>query len=109
MGQTIRVSDVYQTTGIFRSRSIDQTIEFFYLPAFAFPTDEFLLRFTPGAVPMEKEETLRPIPMVEGFEALGHSLEQSFIVLTMRLIRIGVVREEAEEQIAFFVGQVPDF
>ena len=27
----------------------------------------------------------------------------------MRLIRIGVVREEAEEQIAFFVGQVPDF
>ncbi len=56
----IRVADVYQTIGIFRSRSIDQTIEFFYLPAFAFPTDEFLLGFTPGAVPMEKEETLHP-------------------------------------------------
>ena len=58
---------------------------------------------------MEKEETLTTIPMVESFEALGHSLEQSFVVLTMRLIRIGVVREEAEKQIAFFVGQVPDF
>ena len=47
--------------------------------------------------------------MVESFEALGRRLEQSFVILTMRLIRIGVVREEAEEQIAFFVGQVPDF
>jgi len=36
--------------------------------------------------------------MVESFETLGHGLEQCFIVLTMRLIRIGVVREEAEEQ-----------
>src|SRR4030043_1780124 len=105
----IRVADVYQTIGIYRPRSIDQTIEFFYLPAFAFPTDEFLFGFTPGAVPMEKEETLTPISMVESFEALGHSLEQSFVVLTMRLIRIGVVREEAEEEIPFLVGQVPDF
>src|SRR4030042_178867 len=96
MGQMIRVADVYQTTGIFRPRSIDQTIEFFYLPPFAFPTDEFLLGFTPRAVPMEKEETLTTMPMVESFEALGHSLEQSFVVLTMRLIRIGVVREEDE-------------
>src|SRR4030042_666307 len=109
MGQMIRVADVYQTIGIFRPRSIDQTIEFFYLPAFAFPTDEFLLGFTPGAVPMEKEETLPPIPMVDSFEALGRCPEQSFVVLAMRLIRIGVVREEAEEQIAFFVRQVPDF
>src|SRR4030042_4612164 len=101
----IPVADVYQTISLLRSRSIDQTIEFFYLPAFAFPTDEFLLGFTPGAVPMEKEETLTPIPMVESFEALGCSLEQSFIALTMRLVRIGVVREEAEEEIPFLVGQ----
>src|SRR5512139_2298030 len=99
----IRVADVHQTIGIFRSRSIDQTIEFFYLPAFAFPTDEFLLGFTPGAVPMEEEETLPPIPMVESIEALDHRPEQFFIILKMRLIRIGVVREEAEEQVAFFV------
>ena len=108
IGQMIRVADVNQTIGIFRPRSIDQTIEFFHLPPFAFPTDEFLLGFTPGAVPMEKEETLTPIPMVESFEALGRRLEQSFVVLAMRLIRIGVVREEAEEEVAFFVGQVPD-
>jgi len=105
----IRVADVYQTIGIFRPRSIEQTIEFFYLPAFTFPTDEFLLGFTPGAVPMEKEETLTTIPIVESFEALGHSLEQSFVVCTMHLIRIGVVGEKAEEEIPFLVGQVPDF
>ena len=70
IGQMLRVADVDQTIGIVRPRSIDQTIELFQLPAFALPTDEFLLGFTPGALPMEKEETLTAIPLIESFEAL---------------------------------------
>src|SRR5665647_960896 len=104
----IRVADVDQTIGIVRPRSIDQTIELFELPAFALPTDEFLFGFTPGAVPMEKEETLAAIPVIEAFDAFDGRPEQPLVVRPMHLIRVGVVRKEAEEEIPFLVGQVTD-
>ena len=58
IGQLIRVADIHQAIGAFRPRSVHQTIEFFQLAAFALPTDEFLLRFTPGTLPMEEVEPL---------------------------------------------------
>ena len=107
--KVIRVAEEDQPTGIFRPCSIDQAVKLFQLSAFALPTDVLLLGFTPGAVPMEKEEALPPIPVLETFEPFDGSLKQSFISLTVHLVRIGIVREEAEKQIGFFVGQVPDF
>ena len=58
---------------------------------------------------MEKEETLTAITLIECFQAFGHYPEVSGVVRTPHLIRIGVVGEEAEEQIVFLVGQVADF
>ena len=58
---------------------------------------------------MEKVETRLPITLIEGFQTFGHHPEVSGVVRTLHLIRIGVIREEAEEQIVFLVGQVPDF
>jgi len=58
---------------------------------------------------MEKEEPFTTIPAIETFKTFDCSLEQPIISFTDRPIRIGVVSEEAEDQVRFFVGQVPDF
>jgi hypothetical protein len=91
--KTVRVADEYQTRGIFRPRPIDQAVELLQLSSFALPTNILLLGFTPSALPMEKEESLTTIPLIETLEAVDCSLKQWFVVHTMRLVRVGVVRE----------------
>ncbi|MFN2148217.1 MAG: hypothetical protein ACK2T2_07470, partial [Anaerolineales bacterium] len=92
--------------GIFRPRPIDQTIEFFQFAAFALPANVFLLGFTPGPLPVKKEETLTTIPLIEGFKACDRSPEQVFVLFTMFLFRIRVIRKKAEEQIILFIREV---
>ena len=107
--KVFRVADIYQPRGGFRPCSHDQVIEFFQLAPLAFPTDEFLLGITPGAFAMEQEETPAPVALIEIFDTLDCRPEQQGIVIMPYLMRIGVVREQAEEQIVFLVGQVANF
>ena len=57
---------------------------------------------------MEQEKTLAAMALVEIFQAFARGLEQPAVVFTRKRGRIGVVREQAEEQICFLVGQVAD-
>ncbi|MCX7039615.1 MAG: hypothetical protein NT005_10860, partial [Spirochaetes bacterium] len=107
--QMLRVADVHERTGVRRPRSIDQPVELFQLPAFALPTDVFLLGFTPNSFPVEKEETLATIALIEGFEPVDCCLKQGFVFLAVRFFRIRVIREQAEEQIVLSIRQIADF
>src|SRR5208337_5009354 len=60
--QALRPAHVYKTAGAFRPRSVDQAVELLELSALSFPPDVFLLGFTPGPLPVKKEEALRPHP-----------------------------------------------
>ena len=70
IGQLIRIADVNQALGVVGRVPIDQVIELFQLAAFAFPADEFLLGFAPFPLPVEQEEPLAAMALIEGFDAL---------------------------------------
>ena len=67
VGKLIRVPDPDQGIGPVLSRAIDQTVEFFKLPPFTFPSDKFSLGLRPFPLPMEKEEPLTAMPAIEVF------------------------------------------
>ena len=80
----IRVSHVDHGCGGFGPRAVDQAVQFLQLAPFALPADEFLLGFTPGALPMEQEKTLAAMTLVERFQAFSRGLEQPAVVFTRK-------------------------
>ena len=106
--QMIRVAHIYQALCVAGSRSIDQTIELFQLPSLALPTDIPLLAFTPGPFPMEKEETLTAVALIEHLQPRDRRPEQRLVFFMLRVPPVRVVREQPEKQVVVPVCQVAD-
>ena len=57
---------------------------------------------------MEEQESPLAVAPVQLFQALDHSLEKGRVIVALRVVRVAVVGEETEEEVAFLVGQVAD-
>ncbi len=80
--KAIRVPHVNQGCGVYRPRAGDQAVQFLEFAAFALPANEFLLGFTPGALPMEQEKKFAAMALIESLHGFSRSLEQPAVVFT---------------------------
>ena len=79
--QMIRVAHIYHGRGIIRPCAVDQPVQLLQLAPFAFPADEFLLGFAPGAVAMEQKEALSAMAQVEFCQAFARDQEQWHVII----------------------------
>ncbi len=107
--QVLCLSDVDEPTGAVGPRPVNQAVELFQLPALSLPPDVFLLGFTPYPFPVEQEEARTTVALVEGLQPGYCSPEQPVVFFTVSVVRVGVVREKAEQQVVFPVRQEADF
>jgi len=106
--QVVRFSHIHQLWSVLRSGAVNQAVQLLQFAPLAFPADEFLFGLTPDAFAVEQQETVAAMALVQFCQACNGLLQKFGVVFPRARGGVGVIREQAEEQIGFLVGQVAD-
>ncbi len=93
VGQPLLVADQDQGGGRLGPGPVDQAVQLLQLAPFAFPADELLLGFAPGAGPVKQEEALAVMAAVELCHECSRRLEQVAVLFAGGCRGVDVIGE----------------